>query len=98
MELDCAKCSENQKLFYGCEEDSVIPDKWQIKEWVFQRCPIKLITQETQQYIQAYNLLQLGAWPYAQGWFRNSNKFVEAVSIIDSEIKRLEAKAMKQKP
>lgn len=79
---------------YGCKDDASV--EWQIRNWTFKRCPIKLITQETEQYIRAYNLLQLGGWPYSTGWLRNSHKFVEAVSIIDSEIKRLEWEKIKK--
>ena len=95
LELDCDKCSDGQKTHYGCEEDSYIPDRWEINGEYYQRCPKKLITQETQHFIRAYNLMKLNWPPYDGGWLRNSNKFVEAMSVIDSEINKLEVRRIK---
>jgi hypothetical protein len=96
LELDCKKCSPGQQAHYGCEQDSYIEDRWEIDGEYYQRCPAKLITEETRHFVHAYNLLQLGGWPYSGGWIMNSNKLVEAMSIIDSTRKRLEADQMRK--
>lgn len=95
-DLRCEKCSESQKKYYGCEEDSYEPNKWQIREWSWQRCPIKLITETTNCFLIAYNYLQKGILPYEQGYKRNSNRYVKAMQIIDREVKRLEIQNAKQ--
>ena len=92
LELNCDKCSDSQKQFNGCEQDSIIPDRWEIGKWKFNRCPKKLITYETQAFVRAYNLMQIGVMPYNLGWLGQSNKFVEAMIIIDGELKMLESK------
>jgi hypothetical protein len=95
-DLRCEKCSDSQKAFNGCEQDSVVPERWKIREWVWQRCPVKLITQETIKYLRAYNILQLGILPHQRGWLKESNKFIEAMEIINFETKRIEAENLRQ--
>ncbi len=95
-DLRCEKCSEGQKRLYGCEENSEIGDYWKIREWSWQRCPVKLITQETNSFLIAYNFLQKGILPYQQGYRRNSNRYVKAMQVIDREVKRLEIENMRQ--
>jgi hypothetical protein len=41
--------------------------------------------------------LQKGILPYQQGWLRNSERFVEAMQVIDTEVKKVEMSATKQK-
>jgi len=95
-DLRCEKCSDSQKKFNGCEEDSIIPERWKIREWIWQRCPIKLITEQTHQLVWAYRLFQLGKTPYGRGWLQESNKFMEAMRVIDQEIQRIETENLKQ--
>lgn len=90
FDLRCEKCSDGQKKFNGCEEDSTISDRWVVRDWSFQRCPIKLITKQTNDFISAYNLMKLGMFPYGNGWLKESNKFVEAIRVIDTETRLLE--------
>jgi len=84
--LDCHRCSEAQKVERGCVEDSPIPDKWQIDDWKFRRCPIKLITQQSYKYIEVYELYEKGVMPYGDGWLQHSTKFIDAMKIIQREV------------
>lgn len=94
--MRCEKCGEAQKKFNGCEEDSDIPERWKIREWTWQRCPAKLITPETSSFLEAYNFLQKGILPYQVGYKRNSNRYIEAMGIIDREVGRVEAENLRQ--
>jgi hypothetical protein len=40
--------------------------------------------------------MQLGRWPYEAGWLQHSNKFVEAMQVIDTEVKKVEASVGKK--
>jgi hypothetical protein len=95
-DLRCEKCSDGLKKLNGCEEDSYQPERWKIREWSWQRCPIKLITPETNAFIDAYNFLQKGILPYQRGYKLNPNRYVEAMGIIGGEVKRIEAEQIKQ--
>jgi len=94
--LRCEKCSDGQKVFNGCEEDSPIPERWKTGEWTWPRCPAKLITPETNSFLIAYNFLQKGILPYQIGYIRNSNRYVMAMQIIDREVRKVEAENLKQ--
>lgn len=95
-DLRCEKCSDGQKALYGCEEDSYEPERWRIREWTWVRCPVKLITKETNYFLNAYSYLQKGILPYQIGYKRNSSRYVEAMAIIENEVKRLEIENLKQ--
>ena len=90
--MRCEKCGEAQKQFNGCEEESDVAEQ----RWGVKRCPVRLVTEQTANYLQAFNLLQLGILPYQQGWLRESNKFIEAMQVIGNEIRKIEAKQMKE--
>uniref|UniRef100_A0A6H1ZDA6 Uncharacterized protein n=1 Tax=viral metagenome TaxID=1070528 RepID=A0A6H1ZDA6_9ZZZZ len=94
--MRCEKCSDSQKEIYGCEKDSTYPDKWQVRDLTWQRCPVKLVTIETHLFLEAYSYLQKGILPYNTGYKRNSNKYIEAMRIIETEVKRIEAENIKR--
>jgi len=95
-DLRCEKCSDGQKALYGCEQDSYEPERWRIRNYTWQRCPVKLITPTTVYFLNAYNFLQKGILPYNLGYKRNSNRYIEAMAVIDNEVKRLEMQNLKQ--
>ena len=84
--LDCSACSKEQKIERGCDEDSPIPDRWQIKDYKFKRCPVKLITSGSRWCINAYTFFDKGFLPNSKGWLEHSNKFIEMISIVRNEI------------
>lgn len=89
FKLDCRSCSSEQQIENGCEEDSPIPGVWNLNGWIFQRCPVKLITEQSWQYVRAYNFLKLfQKWPDGanDGWMRQSEKFLFAIEIIELEL------------
>lgn len=85
MGFDCAACKEAQKVEYGCEQDSPIPDKWTLYDYKFQRCPVKMLTPEVNQYIYAFNMMKIGFLPSPGGWAGQANKFLEAIQILATE-------------
>ena len=73
------------KIERGCERDSPIPGKWPIGE-NSQRCPAKMITRQSYEYILAHNMLQNGLLPNAGSYLEQSAKYLEAMSVIDGEL------------
>lgn len=88
LDLNCAACNEILKKERGCEQDSPIPDKWQIGEVSLQRCPLKAVDRRVFIYIKAYNFLQHGILPNTGGWLNQPAKFIEAMELIDYEISK----------
>jgi len=91
--LDCHKCTEESKIYDGCESDSPVPDVWQIRsiDWKSQRCPLKVVTRQSQKFLQAYFFFSKGYLPSAGGWLEQSTRFIEAMETIETSIKRIES-------
>ena len=96
MELDCRKCSDGVKIINGCEQDSTMGERWEIGEYKLKRCPIKEITQEGLEYLEAYRFYKQGQLPMQGGWLDQTNTFVEMVGILDKEITKIEKETRKQ--
>lgn len=90
MGLDCKKCSEEVKVINGCEEDSTMGERWEIGQYKFKRCPIKLATQDGLEYLEAYRFYKQGQLPCRDGWLDQTQTFVEAIRIIDGEVNKIE--------
>lgn len=96
MGLDCKKCSDGVKIINGCEQDSTMGERWEIGEYKLKRCPIKEITQEGLEYLEAYRFYKQGQLPMQGGWLDQTNTFVEMVGILDKEITKIEKETRKQ--
>ncbi len=86
LKLDCRKCTEILKIERGCTIDSPIPGKWQINEWIFQRCPVRLVTRQSVEYLRAYRMFDRGYLPNQGGWLEQPAKFIEAMEVIEREV------------
>jgi len=91
-DLDCRKCSDTQKVEHGYCEDSPTPKKWQVKEWTFQRCPLTVVTQQSIDYLNAYPLFKIGVLPNGKGWLNETEKFLQAMRVIEKEARNMERK------
>ena len=81
--LDCRTCTRVQKLERGCIQDSLIPEAWELDDWKFSRCPKKVVTRQSYEFILAYNFYKGGFLPNPGGWMQQPVKFIEAVMLID---------------
>jgi hypothetical protein len=70
----------------GCEEDSPIEGVWKLKDWEFRRCPRKLVTRASIEYLNAYLFFEKGYLPNPGGWLDQPLKFIQAIKIIEREI------------
>ena len=93
MELDCQSCDEVLKRERGCNGESLVA--WRLDNKTFRRCPLKLILPEAWEYIQAYSFLQKNMLPQGKGWLAESQKFLDAMSLIDSEMAAIEKEKIK---
>ena len=99
FELDCRRCTPELKIDYGCEKDSFIPGVWKLNEWEFQRCPLRLITSQSIEYIRAYKFFSKGYLPNPGGWLEQPVKFITAMEIIERELDKIdEENLQKLKP
>ncbi len=83
FKLDCRSCTSIQKRERGCVRDSLVPGAWELDGWKFSRCPKKVATRWSYEYIQAYNFYKGGFLPNKGGWMEQPVKFIAAVMFID---------------
>ena len=65
-------------------------DRWEIREHRLKRCPVKQITKESLELIEAYKDYKTGHLYHSGGIENQSNMFDEARKIIDAEVSFLE--------
>lgn len=100
FDLNCRLCTEQDKIENGCEAESSIPGAWKLYDWEFQRCPLKLITSQSIDYLKAYGFYNKGYLPNAGTWMDQPAKFIEAMGIIEREVTAIqesEARKIKEK-
>ena len=87
--MNCNKCTDETKGMNGCEKDSFIPKRWTIGEYSFSRCPLKIVDTDMYFFIKAYNFMEKGILPRVGGWMDQSNKFIQGMSIVISEVSKI---------
>jgi len=92
LNLDCRSCSETQKAERGCIEDSPIPGKWKFDGFELRRCPNSVVSRQSLEYLEAYELYEKGVLPYGGGWLKHSKKFMDAMKIVQREVLKLRQK------
>jgi hypothetical protein len=83
------------KEINGCDRDSTLGERWIIGTYKLKRCPLKEITPEGLEYLEAYKFYKNGVLPVMGGWMNQSNTFIEAIRIIESESLRVEKEMQK---
>jgi len=83
MGLNCQDCRESQRDDRGCERDSIIKNRWEIEKEYYQRCPLKIISGVSFDYIHAYRFFKMGYLPNGKGWLDETKKFLQAMNVID---------------
>ncbi len=85
------------KEMNGCEKDSILGERWIIEQYRLKRCPIKEVTQEGLEYLEAYKFYKNGVLPIAGGWLNQTQSFTEAVMLIDAEIIKIKGMMNKER-
>ena len=92
--FDCHECDETLQKERGCEAPGIVP--FYIEDDKYFRCPLKLITPVSWEYIKGFSLYDKGILPNGFGWINESQKFLDAMVIIENEMARMELEAAKK--
>ena len=92
LNLDCQNCDDILKRERGCVEKGIVP--FLLGNERHFRCPIKLVTDTTWNYIRAYRFYKMGLLPNGTSYLNESQKYIEAMGIIDNEFARIEEEQM----
>lgn len=55
-----------------------------------------MITAQSLEYLQAYDMLTLGFLPHGAGWLQESQKFIEAMRVCMREVETLKREAQER--
>ena len=82
-DLDCHTCDDRLKEERGHYKEGTVP--FRIGRETFFRCPLILITPLSYEYIKAYSLFEKGFLPNGNAWNEESNKVIQAITILGNE-------------
>ena len=94
-DYNCQQCDDRLRKERGCEDKGIVP--FWIEEKPYYRCPLKLITPLSYEYIKAFNFYQKSILPQGRGWLEENDKFLEAMVVIDNAQARLSEERIKKK-
>jgi len=92
LELNCNKCSDGQKVIYGCEKETLHKDWWEVSGYKFNRCPLKVIDARIYEYFSAYNKFQKVTYSGACDWVSEPAKLHDVFDLIEKERVTIEEK------
>ena len=95
MGLNCRDCDAQMQRERGCKTEGIIP--FYIGTEKYKRCPISLIDNLTWEYIRAYNFYKKNMLPNGTSWLGESDKYLNAMAIIDVEVSKLEREKLNKK-
>lgn len=95
MKLDCRTCDDKLKEERGHDKKGIVPF-WVGGEQVF-RCPLILITPLSYEYIKAFSFYEKGFLPNGGSWQGESNKFIQAMMVLENEFNRVRNEVSNQK-
>ena len=98
LDISCQECTEVQKNWRGCygevQETEFVIDGIPLK-----RCPLKLMTPETIEYVHYFNFFEKGFLPNPGSILDQPNKYTEMIITIQgftAKKEREERKEQKQ--
>ena len=94
LRFDCRECDEVLKKERGCGEKGIIPFEVD-GERVF-RCPLKLVTDHSWSYIEAYHFYKKSLLPNGQSYIKETRKYIDAMMTLDNEYSKIEEAEMKK--
>lgn len=94
--MDCQKCSTNKRKSYGCENETKEPFLLIDGEGI-RRCPRKLITKQSAEYIKFYGYYEKGYLPNAGGILEQPAKLMDAITVIENMLAEMREEKEKGK-
>lgn len=91
---DCHRCSPARQIDWGCTQNSPIPDRWQVGENTYQRCPLKAITPMTRKVLDYYPHYRAGHLPQMGGLNDQPAWLMAALAHVHSQTQAAQAKQL----
>lgn len=88
LNLNCRECDDTLKRERGCTHKGILP--FYLSGEQHFRCPLKLVTPTSWEYIRAYGFYKDSFLPNGKGWTGESDKFLDAMIVIGNEVAKTE--------
>lgn len=95
FDLDCQNCDTVLQRERGCQAKGTVP--FYIDGKPYFRCPVKLVTPLSWEYVRAFTLYSKSILPNAKGWIEESEKFLSAMTLIGVELAKQEQAKVRRK-
>lgn len=92
--LDCHTCDETLRNERGHDREGKVPFLVD-KKRIF-RCPLMIITPLSYEYLKAFTFYEKGSYPNGVAWTHESNKYIQAMMVLDKQFRLLENKEKKK--
>lgn len=92
--FNCRECDETLRKERGCTENGIMP--FDVGGERTFRCPLKLVTEMTWLYVEAYTFYKKSLLPNGSSYLRETQKYIEAMMVLDGEYARIEAEQMEK--
>jgi hypothetical protein len=95
MDLDCHKCNDGIKLINGCYEE-VPSTNFEFEGEMLKRCPLKLVSNTSKRFLRFYQFMEKGFLPNPGGILDQPNRFLEAMSILNDTVAKVQEEERKE--
>jgi len=94
-DYDCQACDDRLKLERGCEQRGQVPSY--LGDEPIYRCPLKLISPLSFEYVRAFAFYSKGWLPNDKSWQMETKKFLDAMIVIENTKIQIEQKQQDKK-
>jgi len=94
LNLNCQECNDILQRERGCNEKGILP--FNLDGKLVYRCPLKQVDSVSWEYIKAYGLYSKNILPHGKGWLVESQKYLDAMAVVSSEVNRMEQDKVKK--
>ncbi len=95
MDLDCHSCNDGIKLMRGCYKEVESTD-FEFEGEVLKRCPLKLVTNVSRRFLRFFQFMEKGFLPNPGGILDQPNRFLEAMSILNDTVAKVQEDQRKE--
>lgn len=88
--LNCHKCNAQLQKVRGCTEP--VAEARYMDGVTSNRCPLKVVNQQSITYLMIYNHYKAGFLPHEGGILQQPSKILDAIKVIESTIAEMEEK------
>lgn len=92
--MNCRSCLKGRKTV--CEFEVPGQEVWELNGKRYTGCPFRIVTRQSAGYLKAFMFYKNGYLPNPGTWLDQPAKLLDALEIIEKELRDMEAEYMKR--